>query len=229
MSRRACVAVACALALACGCSVNRKTDGLRCSTQDQCTPMGRVCEMGYCVIDPGFQPDGSLQLDAAVCPPECDSCNLAAHSCRISGRGGNVTCPIGWSCEIQCASPGACTMISCDSASSCSITCAIDQACGPITCGAGACDVTCVANAGGPACGALTCGTGKCSETCTGSGACGDLSCASSCNCNATCLPSGACATMTCPTVAGNKYCAMGGAAGAACDSSVFAQCRKCP
>jgi hypothetical protein len=34
---------------------------------------------------------------------------------------------------------------------------------------------------------------------------------------------------MTCPTKAGNKYCAIGGAQGAACDSGAFSQCRSCP
>lgn len=209
MSARAAVLVLAAAGLAWSCSVDRKTDKLACSSQDQCTPMGRVCEQGYCVVDPNAHFDAASDAFVPVCPSACNGgCTFGGTpTCVIQGGGGAaITCPTGFNCEIVCNGPGACGAITCS--------------------GTGSCDVTCN---GGGACGALTCGPGKCSETCNQSGACGNLSCSSSCNCNAMCAPADACATMTCPSKPGNRYCATGGAAGAPCDSSAFQQCQSCP
>lgn len=215
-----------------GCSVDRKTASLACTSQDTCTPMGRVCEMGYCVVDPNVRLDAAIDAPPPVCPASCNGgCTFGTTSmCHLNGTGGDVTCPAGFTCDITCTSTSACSSITCGNGD-CTISCTGDAACGTISCtGAGACDVTCTGTGTGTAaCGALTCNIGKCTESCVGSAACGDLSCASSCNCNASCSPADACATMTCPTKAGNKYCGQGGTIGQPCSSTAFPQCQSCP
>lgn len=186
------------------CTVNTKTDKLACTVQADCSG-GRVCESGFCVIDPNAKLDAAIDIDAAVCPPACDSCDFPSGTCMITGTGGAVTCPASWHCNIVCTSTGACGAVTCTDAAACDLTCT----------GSGACQD-------------LTCGDGRCTQICQGSGACGNTSCASSCKCDVTCSPVfGACGTMTCPVKA-NKNCTDSMIPGGACNSTVSPQCHSC-
>ena len=205
---RALAALAAVVLAVWACTVDTKSDTLACKSNAECSG-GRTCQSGYCVTGGGTI-DASLidakPIDAAVCPPECASCDFPTGTCNMTGHGAATACPASWNCVITCTDTATC---------------------GNITCGANACNVTCT---GSGACGTLTCGTGKCTQDCEGSGACGATMCASSCRCDVTCNPQlGACGTMMCPVKPGNKYCTRMGIPGAACDSSPYAQCRTCP
>ena len=128
-------------ALLWSCSVNRVSDGYACTDNAQCAN-DRVCSQGYCVI--GQRPVDARPLDAAVCPAACDSCDFQTTTCTITGTGsGNLTCPTGWNCDINCGTTGACGTISCTNAASCNIDCTADMACLGITCNTKDCTVTC--------------------------------------------------------------------------------------
>jgi hypothetical protein len=238
---RAFIACAAAVVAIWACTVNTKTDKLACSVQTDCSG-GRVCEAGYCVVDPNAKLDAAIDakpIDAAVCPTTCDSCDFASGTCMIAGVGSAVSCPAGWHCTIMCGTAGACGDITCTSAVACNVTCATEGACGNVTCGGAACTIGCTAQGSGSgsgsgsaatACGTITCGPGACAVTCTGSGACGDTSCAASCRCDVSCNPlTGACGPMSCPTATGQmKHCTNGGVAGNPCNSNTFPQCHSC-
>ena len=244
------------LAVMWSCTVNTRSDQLACKVQADCGTTGRVCESGYCVVDPTVKLDAAIDarmIDAFQCPAACSAgCVPNGQVCMIDGTGSAVTCPAGWNCTISCPTAGACGNITCTAAQSCTVTCGIEGACGNISCGTarctvgctgtgagsavtacgtvscttGACDLTCT---GSGACGDLQCGAGACTESCSGSGACGNTACASSCKCDISCNPLlGACGTMTCPTH-GSHYCALAGA-GTPCNSTVFGNCTQtCP
>ena len=199
------------------CTVNTKTDKLACTVQADCTG-GRACEGGFCVVDPNAKLDAAIDakdIDAAICPAACGSCDFQSGTCMITGAGSDVTCPAGWNCAITCTGAGACGDIACTDAASCTVDCTAQGS------GSGS-------GSAGTACGNLTCGTGRCTQTCEGSGACGTTSCASSCKCDVTCNPLlGACGTMTCPIHA-NRNCTTGMVPGAACDSQAAMQCHSC-
>ncbi|MBV8758908.1 MAG: hypothetical protein JO257_16595 [Deltaproteobacteria bacterium] len=204
------VAALAAVALAVwACSVDRKTPALACKTTADCTGR-RTCQSGYCVTDGPVDAKQSdaKQIDAAVCPPACASCDFPTGTCNLTGAGSGsaIACPATWSCVITCNNTAPCGNIACGGASACKVTCS-----------------------GSGACGTLTCGTGKCTQDCEGSGACGATMCASSCRCDVTCNPLvGACGTMTCP-MQGNRKCTQNMVPGFPCDSTVAPQCHSCP
>ena len=56
------------------CWVERPTDTYQCTSQAMCN-MGRVCEMGYCVIDPRVKLDAAADAyipDSPMCPLICN-------------------------------------------------------------------------------------------------------------------------------------------------------------
>lgn len=138
------------LALLAACAVNRKSNGLRCERDDECSD-GRHCDDGYCV-----QSGSSNTTD---CPSRCSSCDVDQRLCEIdcdAGHAcGDIACPVGYSCTIKCNDR---------------------QACGDIDCGIGGrCDVTCV---GAGACGDIACDLScGCDVHCVGDGACRDMAC----------------------------------------------------
>ena len=125
---------------------------------------GRVCESGFCVVDPNAKLDAAIDakdIDAAVCPTTCDSCDFPSGTCTITrAPAADVTCPAGWNCTITCTGAGACGNIACNNAASCTIDCTAQgsgRARGRARQVLHACD----------ACGRSV------HETCQGSGACG--------------------------------------------------------
>lgn len=191
------------------CLVDRKTTELRCGKQSDCTD-GRLCNGGFCV-SPDVDPDGPLPPDVTPCPSPCDTCDLVQETCTINcntaNECGNVTCPAGFVCTINCDA-NACENIDCTGARGCDIDCDGNSACGAIECGTGRCDVTCAANGGNVACGAVNC--------------------AQSCDCDVDCDGGTDCASATCPPpAAGTGDCTDGTAAG--CDHTSPDCERTCP
>jgi hypothetical protein len=204
------------------CTVDRKTEALACTTQAQCTPMGRACEQGYCVIDPNAKFDAAIDAyipDAPVCPPSCnDGCMFGATAtCMMHGTGsGDLKCPSGFHCTITCASSGSCGVIDCSAAATCNVMCMADQACGNVTCGASICTVACATTgSAGSACGDISSTGGSCDATCTGSGACGAIMCTGNSACSANCSGgSAACGALACGTGKCTETCTGSGACG---------------
>jgi hypothetical protein len=200
------LATALALALAAGCSVNHRSDDFACDSQQRCAN-GRTCVDGLCVVaaDSGVVDTLPPPGDAAVCPSQCTSCNLAQKTCTIDCALNNgacnqaVTCPAGWICNVACSVNNQCNSgVSCGNATSCTIACSARQTCKNLTCGRGTCNVTCSGNS---SCGnSILCGTGACNVTCSGNLACGgEVTCGPSCACDVTCrLGAAACAAVTC-------------------------------
>ncbi len=160
------VVIGCALAAAwisSACLVDRKSDALACSKPTDCTAP-RVCEAGFCVLDPSACPTGCTSCDATMTPHVC-------QVTQVTGLG--FTCPSGVECDITCATANACKNITCDPGSVCNVDCSVGNACQGITCN-GRCDLKCDTTS---ACQAVTCSNAcACDVTC-GSGDCGTISC----------------------------------------------------
>lgn len=180
------------------CWVDRRTNDFACSNDDDCLPFSpsRRCDidLGYCV--PGTNPNG--------CPIECNAgCNKGQMTCSIScGNGtecnGEVSCPGGWSCTINCTS-GACDSLRCEPGADCTINCVGGGACGNIECGDGDCRITCD---GGGACGTIDCNDSKCDVTCMGGGACPAVQCDNACRCDVSCVTGSSCGNIDCTEAA---------------------------
>jgi hypothetical protein len=176
--------LACCLVVAAGCSVSHRSGDFACKTTADCS-RDRTCVEGLCVVsavDAGAKADGPPIGDAAVCPSQCTSCNVATKSCTIdcalSGNACNqaITCPAGWDCIIGCSTNGSCRNgINCQNSKSCTITCGAAQSCRNVSCGAGPCNIDCAGN-----------------------GSCRDVSCGASCACDVTCRINSACLNLTC-------------------------------
>jgi hypothetical protein len=189
-SRRAAAALAGVLAAAAlaACNIDTRSEAYACTGTGDCSD-GRTCENGWCVVpggggDAGSRIDGGGNpadaagptIDAAYCPPECDSC--AGTVCTIrcqSGNscGGQVHCPAGYSCVVECSGQGSCGGgVDCSEATECDVQCTKGSSCaGVITCGEGPCDVLCSGNfscAGGIDCSASC----ACETDCSGANAC---------------------------------------------------------
>jgi hypothetical protein len=198
------------------CTVDRRTDGLVCNSNEDCSG-GRTCDTaaGYCV------------LNGKPCPEVCNSCaqNLCFIDCANPGSCGNVECPSGFHCTIGCPTAGGCNDVDCSHGLGCTITCSSAEACGTIDCGSvtssAPCTVTCQT---GSSCGTIECGRDKCTVTCSAADACKTVTCESSCACDVECAGASCPATMVCPTQPGNKLCTTDGTPTAPCDS--MAVCR---
>ena len=125
---------------------------------------------GLCCGDPKPAPGGA-------CPDACtggcngNTCIIAceANACK----GVNITCPVGFDCQIECVGQHACqsTAIDCPADHDCSIQCdsTVDgnHACEDVvfTCSNGPCSMNCVGDE--PCKGtAVNCGANACSVTC---------------------------------------------------------------
>jgi hypothetical protein len=126
------------------CFVDRLSDRYTCTSDAQCMD-GRTCNNGYCVQSP--------------CPTACSSCDVAAKICNINCTQnrpcGDVQCPDGYDCRIDCSRAGSC---------------------GRITCGPGPCDISCT---GAGACPSIDCTSScACDVRCNNAvGVCPDVSC----------------------------------------------------
>ncbi len=142
-------------------------------------------------------------VDAGGCPAACDSCDVGARTCAID-CGGNqcadgvdVTCPVGWTCQVGCIGDNACRNGPVSCAGDCEITCMGAKACekGQVSCVGTSCAIDCV---GADTCdSAVRCNALSCDVTCSGDGACEDLGvCCAGESCGAACTASngGSCA-----------------------------------
>ena len=145
------------------CFVDRPSEDLTCSDDSQCTEFVefRSCVSGYCVVP--------------NCPDDCTACNESAMTCQIDCTAaddcaGDITCPTGWTCTVNCVGDGACNNIECQSGAKCTIACTGDKACGDIRCSSACqCDLDCV----GTACDSRSCpviGNGGNQVRCTSDG-----------------------------------------------------------
>jgi len=178
-------------ALTCGgCSISHRSGEFACTDTSQCNS-GRTCIGGFCVVSGPVDashgeidaPSGHLDAGMSTCPPQCTTCNVAAKTCTIDCETtdctGTVTCPAGYTCNINCNAIGSCTQgIDCAMAKACTIACTERQSCENVECGSGTCDLMC-----------------------TGRQSCEDVDCGSSCKCDVACTGLDACGgTITCPS-----------------------------
>ena len=135
------VGALCGIALFVACFIDKHSDSLTCTTNDDCADLdgNRYCSGGYCI--------------ESNCPDDCTSCDEAMRTCTVSCTtdapcDAQVTCPGGWTCTIECTGDGACQDIGCQDNSRCSINCSGDNACNDISCAAACqCDLTCASGA----------------------------------------------------------------------------------
>lgn len=211
------------LGLACctlaACSVSHRSQNYACTTQADCV-QGRECLDGFCVV-PGAADGGAF--DAAPpggdakqpppdapppqCPPGCTSCDVGHHTCTIdctqTSCGGNIVCPTGYACTIECNASGACRKtIDCQQGTSCDITCSTYGSCRDVQCG-----------------------DGKCNVTCSGPNSCNNVSCNNSCACDVTCNGPGSCNQLQCTS----DYCRTTFPQGCTSISDPAALCNSCP
>lgn len=192
------------------CSVDHRSGDFVCTRTADCTG-NRVCVDGFCVDPTAPDAAGGIdgrpgtvdaRVDADLCPPECTTCDPAAHSCFIDCSGNSdcnstVHCPTGWSCQIQCDGDNSCRNgIDCRDADACTISCGGQSSCRGVVCGFGPCDIQCTAE-----------------------NACRNIDCQASCACDVLCAVQGTCGdSISCP---------FGCDAGFGCSSS-FPGCAVC-
>lgn len=133
-------------ALAAGCSIDARSDDLRCDNQGDC-PADRTCTGGWCVA-------GTGPIDSPACPAACTRCETGSCiiECDVAGAcAAPVVCPAGLPCVVRCGGANACA--------------------GGVTCSADRCDVTCSGT--GSCDGNIDCSTAcACTTACSGAGAC---------------------------------------------------------
>jgi hypothetical protein len=180
---RAIVVATLAIVVGATCSIERRTDGLRCDGPEDCDG-DRVCAGGYCV-DEDEVIDGAPADADPRCPAVCDSCSDLSPdgtryaNCEIDCGGtgecsDGVVCPPGMDCVIDCNGTGACAGgVDCSMAEECEVDCFGTNACGD----------------------GVVCGTRECDVHCIGNGACDDgVVCGAACSCVVAC-DAGACDT----------------------------------
>ncbi len=204
------------------CSINHRSGEYSCNTSADCTG-DRVCSQNFCVLPNGGSVDAPAgHADAPVghidapsgngCPLGCSACDPTTKSCTIecgttgaANCGAPITCPAGWSCEIDCKNQNNCRSgVNCTNSDACHVICSGAGSCRNVACGAGPCKVECTGQA---SCSRFVqCGTScKCDiqctnqspETCAQDITCGQIACdvpGGGC----TSMPSGLCSD-TCP------------------------------
>ena len=181
------VGVAVGLALvAASCGITHRSGDYACVKQSDCST-GRTCQDGFCVLQ--VLEDGGMKMDGGSgsngCPAGCTSCNVAQHMCDINCQStscsGQVTCPAGYHCTIECDQQNSCRNgVNCRNALSCALTCSGQSSCIGVECGQGPCDVQC-----------------------TGAESCQEVSCGTSCACDVVCTNPTSCASgITCTSIA---------------------------
>ena len=180
------VAIATVVA-ATSCSIHHTSNQFECTSQAVCTPLGRTCVDGYCIVGPGGVIDAPRSIDAPmsrpdarVCPTQCSSCDPTTKHCKIdcavTSCTNAVMCPPGWNCEVLCTTPNACRNgVDCGNALSCDVQCTGTSTCRDVACGAGRCNVNC-----------------------TGTGSCRNVQCGSACACDVTCGNAALCNPIMC-------------------------------
>lgn len=184
--------VALAIVTAGSCSIKHASEQYECETTADCVELGsdRVCSEGVCVV-PGNGKDAAIDgprpIDAPpdgslICPMQCTSCNVQKKECVIdcnqapTACAAQITCPVGWACNVKCNTPSSCRMgVSCVPSTSCNVECT-----------------------GNFACRNIACGTGPCNVTCSGSNSCSGIACNSSCACDVACDNDASCFNVTC-------------------------------
>lgn len=184
--------LALALVVAGSCSIKHASEQYECETTADCTELGdgRVCSDGLCIVPGGNMKDaapGDARTDAsidaaAVCPPQCTSCDVGKKECVIDcnqnpmGCTNQMTCPTGYSCLIKCNTPSSCRNgIDCLTAAACAVECT-----------------------GSFSCRNVACGPGPCSVTCAGNNSCSGISCGQSCACDVKCGQNASCFNVIC-------------------------------
>ena len=159
------LAFVCSLVLIASCFIDRRSNDLECTMQEQCTPSGKVCQDGFCV-----ESDIALVCNGGFDPID-RTCTI---SCNSPSQCGIVRCPPDFTCTITCSASNACNNVDCSDAAECNVTCNANNACQDIECGAGRCNVQCAV---GNACDVVSCAAScACDVTCA-TGACEDQEC----------------------------------------------------
>jgi hypothetical protein len=203
------------LALVCGaCSINHRSGDFSCTKTADCNT-GRECVDGFCVVAGTQMIDAPRQMggsdahmmnppDAPACPEECTTCDVGAKTCTIdceasgSECDGKVTCPAGYTCNIECNADGSCTQgVDCTMAKACTIACSAKSTCDNVVCGPGACDVTC---GGRMSCQDVDCSAAcQCTVACIGLQVCeGQIACGPDADCLG---PNNGCSSMVSATL----------------------------
>ncbi len=188
--RRRC-ALLLAVALAGGCSFQRRSEGYACEVPTDCGS-GRTCDQGWCVevggptidADPNAPdadptlPDGAPP-DAFVCPAGCNGCDgeVCLITCNTSDPGAAcnaapIVCPAGVACKVECLAGDSCAAgVDCSDSSNCRVECTGNSSCGgPLTCGDGPCHIECD---DGTCTGGIDCRTScQCVTMCAGNSSC---------------------------------------------------------
>ncbi len=139
----------CSVALFVACFIDKHSDSLTCTTNDDCADLdgNRICTGGYCV--------------ESNCPDECTTCDEFMRTCTVECTtdeqcSAPITCPSGWNCTINCTGEGACDDVFCRDGSRCTVNCNGTNACNDVECSdACRCDLTCVSGA----CDSMSCPT----------------------------------------------------------------------
>jgi len=161
------------VAFATACSINHRSDEVACIVDADCGGNGKVCRDNQCI---GNEPDGGKpkdsgppKPDAFVCPAPCTSCDLGTMTCTVdcsanpSACDGQVVCPAGFNCDVQCNTDNSCRN---------GVSCSLD------------CTITCDGNS---SCRGLACGVGRCKVDCNGFDSCRNVQCGPACACDTTC------------------------------------------
>jgi hypothetical protein len=101
---------------------------------------------GGAIPDGGGPPDGASACDPTECAAFGGGVCMAGVCVFDVTAGGEVVCPPGNACEIDCNAAAACTgSIDCSMATSCTINCNVSGSCqgGSFNCGDTGCDVYC--------------------------------------------------------------------------------------
>lgn len=132
-------------------------------------------------------PDAARDADAdalvdAGCPAACTGGCVGA-TCVIADPSGNVTCPSGRPCRVQCSNCDSTTITCADGP--CTVVCTGNDACNSVTIDALGAASFCLDCSGGPGCNGLTCNdlpacTKRCA-TCNSIGSCDTCSDVASC------------------------------------------------
>lgn len=204
-SRIACAALLAALAMA--CSFDRSGGGAAGAPVD-----GAVAVVDAAVSDGAIGaadaalPDAtpSFDADVAACEAACEGIGVCqGGTCKIEcGEdecSGNVECPDGVPCSVECTGTGSCANeVVCGGATECTVLCSGQSSCG----------------------GEVSCGPGRCDVTCSGAGSCNNsVDCGDACACDVDCQP-GACN--------GDPTCKMSCDIGDDCSSTLVVVCDEC-
>lgn len=177
------------LAFITSCSINHRSDEVACIVDSDCGGGGKTCHDNQCIGGDGGKPnpdgpkkDGPVIPDAFECPQPCTSCDMGSMTCTVdcsitaTGCSGQVVCPPGFNCDIQCNVDNACRNgVNCTAGLACSVECS-----------------------GGSSCRGVVCGIGACKVGCSGFDSCRNVNCGQACACDVECSQLARCEAITC-------------------------------